>query len=478
MREAASLDICFLIDLTGSMSPHKNAVQQHIVTILDSLQTIYVEIPVRLSCVGYRDHCDGDKRIAIHKFSSDVETFRAMLRSQGTSGGGDAPEDIAGGLKSVIELEWRSATRILVHIGDAPCHGSKYHDLKDDYPSGDPNGLVPESLLNRLTNINVVYMFGRINSSTDKMIAVFNTVMPVETFEATKADSMMDTVSKSITSSVSSSISASSSTEVKIEAKDLVMDTAEPKWDKLKYQSVHKYEIILPTSVADLISSDDSTKCVSPVPVVVQMKIASLPFAKGSCRAAYMAIEQQGGTILHTVHKVSLSNKEKDLTRQKYESSSIRTQAAAIYLSNAFNAAAKSFGYPVIRMSNISLLQYLESDGVPYCTQEDRVLGNWEKYNNNHGLVTPNPTPCGTNHDIIQAFSHWTYHITDGKMLVVDCQGSFRDRVFYLTDPAIHCTDVTRFGGTNLGTIGISRFLLTHKCNECCRALSIPAHTM
>ena len=63
------------------------------------------------------------------------------------------------------------------------------------------------------------------------------------------------------------------------------------------------------------------------------MKCGKLPFAKGSCRAAYRAQEfGAGGKITPVVHKVSLSTKSKDLTRQKYEVDGISCQAAAIYL--------------------------------------------------------------------------------------------------------------------------------------------------
>lgn len=63
------------------------------------------------------------------------------------SGGDDAPEDIAGALNRVHQFEWRSRTKLIIHIADAPCHGKKYHEgLEDSYPNGDPEGLVPEEV--------------------------------------------------------------------------------------------------------------------------------------------------------------------------------------------------------------------------------------------------------------------------------------------------------------------------------------------
>ena len=39
----------------------------------------------------------------------------------------------------------------------------------------------------------------------------------------------------------------------------------------------------------------------------------------------------------------------------------------------------------------------------------------------------------------IQAFSHWTYHSSDGKYLFCDCQGMYDKKkgIFILTDPVI-----------------------------------------
>ena len=78
-------------------------------------------------------------------------------------------------------------------------------------------------------------------------------------------------------------------------------------------------------------------------------------------------------------------------------------------------------------------------------------------------------------HSAVQAYSHWTHHVTDGKIMVVDCQGAFDagSRTFNLTDPAVHCTDMTRFDRTNLGGEGMRRFFSTHKCNDHCRTLGI-----
>merc|ERR1712043_122380 len=49
-------------------------------------------------------------------------------------------------------------------------------------------------------------------------------------------------------------------------------------------------------------------------------------------------------------------------------------------------------------------------------------------------------------------FSLFTYKFTDGRMMIVDLQGSFdaETRTFVLTDPVVLCTNESIFGSTNL----------------------------
>lgn len=58
-------------------------------------------------------------------------------------------------------------------------------------------------------------------------------------------------------------------------------------------------------------------------------------------------------------------------------------------------------------------------------------------------------------------------------MLVCDLQGVKSPKGKFLTDPAIHCSDLLRFGKPNLGVPGMREFFKTHKCNNTCRFLKI-----
>lgn len=65
----------------------------------------------------------------------------------------------------------------MIHIADAPCHGTHYHpSVNDDtYPGGDPAGISHESMMAEVVRLDIQYWFGYINKAlTEQMIKIFN----------------------------------------------------------------------------------------------------------------------------------------------------------------------------------------------------------------------------------------------------------------------------------------------------------------
>jgi uncharacterized protein YbbK (DUF523 family) len=54
-------------------------------------------------------------------------------------GGGDAAEDLKGGLEQLLRLKWENRFRICIIITDSPSHGQKYYEdsfkSSDSYPN-------------------------------------------------------------------------------------------------------------------------------------------------------------------------------------------------------------------------------------------------------------------------------------------------------------------------------------------------------
>ena len=178
LEKNKNVDVVFLLDCTGSMAGYINEAKNQIKKIAEDISEMY-ENNVRVAFVGYRDHCDGPMRIETFQFSEDTDKFVSFLSGVKATGGGDAPEDVLGGLEAAVNLAWSSASKVIFHVGDSPQHGPRFHDLGpggDNHYGADPRGLVAEDLFRNMKQIGVKYFFGKVNSSTDKMFAEFQKI--------------------------------------------------------------------------------------------------------------------------------------------------------------------------------------------------------------------------------------------------------------------------------------------------------------
>ena len=94
---------------------------------------------------------------------------------------------------------------------------------------------------------------------------------------------------------------------------------------------------------------------------------------------------------------------------------------------------------------------------------EDYLDGKFEKWNSNSGWF-------GEENISIQAFCHWTYHYTDGKLLFCDAQGIRTKNEYILTDPCILSWKGGKYGSADCGKDYIITWFEKHKCNKFCQS--------
>lgn len=69
---------------------------------------------------------------------------------------------------------------------------------------------------------------------------------------------------------------------------------------------------------------------------------------------------------------------------------------------------------------------------------------------------------------ILNAFLHFTYHQSEGKLVMCDFQGAEeKSNILHLTVPTVHSIERS-FGPKDQGEEGIKEVLSNHKCNELC----------
>ncbi|CAG8718887.1 9950_t:CDS:2 [Cetraspora pellucida] len=124
IQTSMNLDLCFVLDCTGSMSHYIEAAKEHILKVASFINSNNSNIKLWVGFCGYRDHYNHGDRLQIFDFTNSFEKFKMYITNKVTAiGGGDIPEDVLGGLNAAItEMTWSNATRIIIHIGDAPPH--------------------------------------------------------------------------------------------------------------------------------------------------------------------------------------------------------------------------------------------------------------------------------------------------------------------------------------------------------------------
>lgn len=92
-------------------------------------------------------------------------------------------------------------------------------------------------------------------------------------------------------------------------------------------------------------------------------------------------------------------------------------------------------------------------------------IHNWQKFNSNSGWALEGEGWP----QIMQALSHYSYHISRGQFVLCDLQGGIYNNGAVLTDPVI-LSQGKQYGCTDLGPSGISTFFAHHRCNKYCRS--------
>jgi len=181
-----------------------------------------------------------------------------------------------------------------------------------------------------------------------------------------------------------------------------------------------------------------------------------------------------------------------ELDRQRYMAD-LEVQTVASKLAFEFNdRLSKTKKDPNMRLKFLraKVVRFDNEDGKPprFMAYEKHFRGEapeFVKYTNNMDFVRNPGTLDAVGRTCVKlavAFSHFTFSITDGYLLVCDIQGTItkdkKDKpTLLLTDPAIHCHKHLRFGKTNWGALGFIKFFAKHKCNDFCYALGLKMPT-
>ncbi|HEY9702674.1 MAG TPA: VWA domain-containing protein, partial [Allocoleopsis sp.] len=125
-HELNHVDLCFVIDTTGSMQTFINAAQTQLLNTIKLLSDNN-KIDLKLGLVEYRDHPPQDTTFVtrIYPLTSDLKKMQNSINQLNADGGGDFPEAVYDGVKDAcLKMQWREhSCRFALLVGDAPPHG-------------------------------------------------------------------------------------------------------------------------------------------------------------------------------------------------------------------------------------------------------------------------------------------------------------------------------------------------------------------
>ncbi|CAB5385036.1 unnamed protein product [Rhizophagus irregularis] len=478
IKNSMQVDLCFVLDCTGSMTKYINAAKNCILQVVRHMENTNPNIKLWVGFCGYRDHCDNSDRIQILDFTDSYSKFKSYISDEvKAKGGGDAPEDVLGGLDAATnKMKWSHRTRILLHLGDAPPHGRRFTNKSDSYPDGDPNGLTAEGVLKNLQSEEILYYFGKITNQTDKMIDVFRDIIrefPVFNFESDCKDPEVLTrkLFEAVCSSITSSVTLTSITDENVyvrSRRELEMDKNVPDWKILPVNTGKLLHYLPPKTLDDIKNKKYFKNKSNLILRKFSYKLAPKPFSSGAERYAYYALDATREQTEEIVIKECIDLGKKANSLERYLEM-IEVSTVAHFLSAKFNLAAKQIGIKKkVNFLKSQALRYKDGSDVRCYAVEPKFRdGLFKRFNVNRGVIKEY-------HSTLEAFAHFTYEYTGGYLVVYDLQGVELSNKFLLTDPAIHCKNRLRFGRTNLGKRGIEVcFLANHKCGNVCEKLGL-----
>ena len=133
----SKIEVCFVLDTTGSMSGLIEGAKQKIWSVANEIATAKPTPDIRFGLIGYRDRGD-EYVVKTFDLTNDLDAIYGQLQSFRAGGGGDTPESVNEALDAAVRnVSWstnRSVLKLIFLVGDSPPHmdytnAPKYPDV-------------------------------------------------------------------------------------------------------------------------------------------------------------------------------------------------------------------------------------------------------------------------------------------------------------------------------------------------------------
>ena len=131
--EKPRIEVCFVLDTTGSMGGLIAGAKEKIWSMANEIISAKPTPEVRIGLIAYRDKTDA-YTTKVYPLSNDIDDIYAKLMAFKAQGGGDTPESVNQALnEGVTKMEWskdQKVLKIIFLVGDAPPHMDYKQDVK------------------------------------------------------------------------------------------------------------------------------------------------------------------------------------------------------------------------------------------------------------------------------------------------------------------------------------------------------------
>lgn len=145
------VEVCFVLDTTGSMGGLIQGAKDKIWSIANEIVSAKPTPEVRIGLVGYRDR--GDEYVTRNfDLTNDLDEIYGKLTAFQAQGGGDSPESVNQALfEAVTKMTWsagKDVLKIVFLVGDCPPHMDYQDDVK--YPEICQQAMKRELVINTI----------------------------------------------------------------------------------------------------------------------------------------------------------------------------------------------------------------------------------------------------------------------------------------------------------------------------------------
>ncbi|KAL4429264.1 hypothetical protein ABPG74_013570 [Tetrahymena malaccensis] len=523
-----SIQICFLVDATGSMDPYVDKVRQEIDKICQSIKQVQQnDLKIYVSMVAYRDRTD-EKCMEKIGFTENLDEFQTFIRSLNYEGGGDECEDVQIGLKEVINLEWKqNSLNLLIWIADSPCHGEEFHDdtVNDHYP--EDSGEVLKNLFKQICEKDIDIYFYKIDETTNKMIQILNGFVFKFDKQLKQQQFQDSNFSQNVLKSYFNSQSDSAFGEFFKYVKQLSKTNQLPNAQKIKQQiKDYQQKIIIQsenfeikdfklnqliqedhiTNIDDIDTNETEFTCykfklnknVNKIELEQKQSktfsVSQVIIGQGAFKETYLAQDQKSGN-LYALKKFKESNQfDFDNFLIEYYIQLIAENIRDDFIDKLKKKTEKALHKELKIFFDEQLIVQDESNNQFYMME--LAKNGFKKYINND--QTKLNTQNKNQQELFQSFLHYSFEFSNYDFILSDIQGfgntlndisihsqKFIDQFKTNEEPQLQqqffnnqSVNMQEFEintpiYSNMGNLGIVLFFNQHKCNKYCKYLDL-----